>query len=583
MKEKELLEKAEEYVKLEQNEYFKREVEKLIKQKNMEELNDRFYSSLSFGTGGLRGIIGGGFNRINPFVVRQATQGLANYLKRQKEHSNPSVVIAYDSRHYSELFAEEAACVSCGNGIKTYLFTSLRPTPELSFAVRRLGGTAGIVITASHNPPEYNGYKVYWSDGGQIVPPHDGGIIEEVRNVGKNIKSLPKNKALEKNLLTPIDSEIDDAYVEIVKSHSLRPDLIREKGKELTVVYTPLHGTGKMLLERVLKEMGIDVVIVPEQAEPDGDFPTVEYPNPEEASAMEIAVNKAKEIKADLVMATDPDSDRLGIAVPEGNDYTLLSGNQLGALLCDYIFSSMKALGTLPPHPVFIKTIVTTELQRLIAESYGAEVYDVLTGFKYIGEKIRLLESTDRKFVFGGEESYGYLVGTEVRDKDAISAAAMTAEMALYDLARGKSVLDHLNELYRRFGYFEELLLSRTFKGQAGLENMKRLMENLRKNPPSVFAGVSVHMVKDYLEGITMDIKNRSREKNIELPSSNVIQFFLEDESIVTARPSGTEPKIKFYASCRRRDGDLEINKMNVKTRLKKVEEEINSIIKEFE
>jgi phosphoglucomutase len=550
MNRNEIKQRAEEYVELETNAEFRESVEKLLREEQWEELSERFYTDLSFGTGGIRGKIAGGYNRINPLVIARATQGLANYIGKQQHKGQDAVVIAYDSRRYSRLFAEETALVLAGNGIKVYLFSELRPTPELSYAVRKLGATAGVVITASHNPPEYNGYKVYWSDGGQIVPPHDKGIITEVRQVTREISRMDKQEALDSEQLVYIDREIDTDYIDTIKKHALRPDLIRKKGKDLKVVYTPLHGTGTMLMERIFEELGIEVVTVPEQREPDGNFPTVEYPNPEESSAMEKAIELGEEVKADLVLGTDPDSDRLGIAVPHNEGFILINGNQLGSLLADYIFSTLYALGNMPENPVLVKTIVTTELQTLIAKNYGARVYDTLTGFKYIAEKIKQFESTGESYVFGGEESYGYLVGTEVRDKDAIGAAAMTAEMALYDVSRGKTVLDHLDELYEKYGYFEERLLSKKYEGQAGAEKMNTIMANLREDPPSTFGGSKVVTIKDYQERVSKNRRDGTTEP-LELPVSNVLQFLTEDNTIISVRPSGTEPKIKIYASAR--------------------------------
>lgn len=553
MEHQELLNKANEYIAAEAHPAFAAEVQQLVAQKNFDELTERFYTSLDFGTGGLRGVIGGGFNRVNPFTIRQATQGLANYIINVAKVSAPSAVVAYDSRNYSDTFALQTALVLCGNGIKTYLFSSLRPTPELSFAVRQLGATTGVVITASHNPRQYNGYKAYWSDGGQIVPPHDKGIITEVKKVrSADIHVADHQEALDSGLLVMIDTQVDDAYIADVKSKALRPQLIREKGSQLKVVYTPLHGSGTMPVERALSEMGIEVVSVQEQREPDGNFPTVAFPNPEEAAAMQMAIDKARQVGADLVMGTDPDADRLGIAVPDGDSYRLITGNQLGALLSDYIFSTHKELGTLPKKPAFIKTIVTTELQRLIAQSYGAQSYDVLTGFKYIAEKIKEFESQPDgpTYLFGGEESYGFLVGTSIRDKDAVSAATLTAELTLYHVSQGNSLIDRLRQLWSQFGYFEEALLSTYFEGMAGLETMRSLMQQLRTTPPAQIGGMAVDCMKDYSNGTTTTLSSGSVENNIDLPASNVLQFILEDGSIVTARPSGTEPKIKFYTSC---------------------------------
>lgn len=549
-----LISKAQEYIKNEPNEFFKKQVEDLLKDAGQEqELSDRFYKDLDFGTGGMRGEIGGGTNRMNPHMIHKATQGLANYIKNAGVQ-DPHVVIAYDSRNFSDLFSLEAALVLCANGIKTSLFTALRPTPELSFAVRYLKATAGIVITASHNPKEYNGYKVYWDDGGQIVAPHDKGIIAEVRKASE-IKRVDKEEALAAGTLKLIDKEVDELFIQMIKDNAIRPELIREKGSSLKVVYTPLHGTGAMPVSRALEEMGIQVTFVPEQKEPDGGFSTVEYPNPEETEAMNMALKLAKETGADLVMGTDPDADRLGVGVPEGDDFVLITGNQLGALLADYIFSSLKETDQMPAKPLFIKTIVTSELQRMIAEDYGVHSEDVLTGFKFIGERIQAYEKEENgpQFVFGGEESYGYLVQTHVRDKDAVSAATMTAEMALYHVSQGRSLMDQLRNLWKKYGYFEELLVSKYFKGQSGGETMQRMLENLRKNPPDMLAGEKVAVMRDFLDGTTLE--NGKKEKNISLPSSNVLQFVLADGTVFTVRPSGTEPKIKFYASCHTEPG----------------------------
>ena len=550
--------KAREYVSLEQDAFFRTQVEALLAENNENELNDRFYKELEFGTGGLRGVIGGGYNRMNSYTVKKATQGLANYIKKNvSDIRAASVVIAYDSRNFSDLFSLKAALVLCANGIRTYLCSGLRPTPELSFAVRRLHATAGIVMTASHNPPEYNGYKAYWSDGGQVVPPHDGGIIAEARAVSGQVRELAKEEALDKGLLVMIDREIDDPFIAMVKSQCLRPALVKERGKNLSVVYTPLNGTGAMPVERALRELGIEVTFVPEQQHPDGNFPTVKFPNPEEASAMRLALELGRKKKADLVMGTDPDADRLGIAAPDGADFRLITGNELGVLLVDYILGTLTELGRVPKNGICIKTIVTTELERIVAESYGVASIDVLTGFKYIGEKIREFESVPNGpvFIFGNEESYGYLTNDEVRDKDAVSSAVMAAEMTLYHQSQGRTLIDQLKRIWQRHGYFQESGVSAYFKGESGHRTMDRLMETLRSDPPANFAGREVATIKDYRAGTTTSLTERKTAKDIDLPSSNVLQFFLADGSIVTARPSGTEPKIKFYTSCRSAPG----------------------------
>jgi phosphoglucomutase len=579
----EIIKKAREYIGLEKDPFFKKQVEELLAKKDYNELSDRFYTELEFGTGGIRGVIGGGYNRLNSFIIQKTTQGLANYIKKAATAEKASVAIAYDSRRFSPEFALDAARVLCANGIKTFLYTSLRSTPQLSFTVRKLGATAGIVITASHNPPEYNGYKVYWSDGGQIVAPHDKGIVAEVRKVlGPQIACLTKEEALSKGLLVMIDRDVDEAFIAMVKACVLRPALVKEQGKKLKVVYTPLHGTGAMPVEKALSDSGIQVVFVKEQKEPDGDFPTVEYPNPEEASAMKLALALAKKEKAHLVLATDPDADRLGIAVPDGAGYTLLSGNQLGVLLLDYILSTRKELGIMPGRGAYIKSIVTTELGRLIATDFGVECHDILTGFKFIAEKMREFEAQKNApvYVFGTEESYGYLVNTSVRDKDAVSAAVMTAEMALYHVSQGRSLLDRLNQLYEKYGYFEETQVSRYFKGESGLGVMNGLMARLRAAPPKSLGGLTVSLFKDYMEATTHDKASGARKKNIALPSSNVLQFVCTDGSIITARPSGTEPKIKFYASCRGEpQAPLANGRAAVKAKIESIRKEITTLV----
>ena len=578
MDQKELDTKISDYLQFEEHPHFIEDLNKVIKNNDTDELNDRFYTDLEFGTGGLRGVIGGGYNRMNPYIIRKSTTGLANYITRTS--TSGSVAIAYDSRNFSELFAEEAALVLCSHGIKVYLFTSLRPTPVVSYTIRKLNCTAGIVVTASHNPAEYNGYKVYWSDGGQIVPPHDTAIISEVNAVTGKVKTMNKDEAISKGLLVYTDKLIDEPYIKMVKACSFRPELMRTEGKNLKVVYTPLHGAGTMLVERTLGEMGINVITVPEQREPDGNFPTVEFPNPEIASAMKLGLELAKKESADILLGTDPDSDRLGIAVPDGEKYILVTGNQLGVLLSDYIFSSMKELGKLDSKSAFVKTIVTTELQSLVASSYGVKSYDVLTGFKYIAEKIKEFESTGEKYVFGGEESYGYLVTDEVRDKDAVTAAFLTVELTLYLRSQGKSVLDRLKEIWLEFGYFEELLISRYLKGEKGKTKMEEMMSSIRTNPPLEFGGIPLSIMKDYKTGETYTIKTGNKKNDIKLPSSNVLQFILKDGSKVAIRPSGTEPKIKFYASCKAEPGKtLEKSQIEVAAKLKKIEEDVDEFL----
>lgn len=581
MKENEIQAKANTYLELEENSVFREEVRSLLDSGNLSELNERFWQELDFGTGGLRGVIGGGNNRINTYTIRKATQGLANYIISHLPAEERGVVIAYDSRHYSDVFAEEAARVMAANGIKAWLFTSLRPTPVLSFAVRQLAACAGIMVTASHNPAKYNGYKVFWSDGAQVVPPHDKGIIGEVRKVTSRVAAMERGKAERAGLIIPIDSKIDDAYRTMVVKQSLNPALVKTHGSTLKIAYSPLHGVGAVPVESVLGELGLTVMTVPEQREPDGDFPTVEFPNPEIAPALAMALDLAKKENANLVMATDPDADRLGIAIPDGDDWCLLSGNRLGALLADYIFRTCKETGRLPANPAFVNTIVTSEFQNRIADYYGVTSFRVLTGFKYIGEKIRQFEADNlHSYVFGGEESYGYLVGTAVRDKDAVSAAAMTAEMALWNQQRGMTLLNHLEELWGRFGYYDETLISRTFESQEGQKLMSGLMESLRANPPKSIASIQVDEMRDFRDGTTWKSASGQSKKDIVLPSSNVLQFVLADGSLVTARPSGTEPKIKFYASCRSVKGDnIPAAREELERKFTGIQEWVNTLI----
>jgi phosphoglucomutase len=548
----EMRKRVEEYIDCEQDEQFRTEVARLLEQDDSSELEERFYRDLEFGTGGLRGVIGGGFNRMSPLVVGRATEGLARYVLEhgRKNGDEFRAVIAHDSRRYSDRFALQTALVFAAHGIHAYLFPQLRPTPELSFAVRELKANTGVVVTASHNPPEYNGYKVYWDDGAQIVAPHDTGIIEEVRSVSGAPSLLTKEEAIERGLLTYLDDEMDDAFVAMVKRQSVRPEVLKRHGKSMSVVYTPLHGTGALLVERVLGELGVSVTTVPEQREPDGEFPTVKFPNPEEASAMKLALELGEKEQAAIVMGTDPDADRLGIAVPGSNGYELVTGNQLGVLLADYILGGKQELGTLPEKPVFVTTIVTTPLQRKVAESYGVRVEETLTGFKHIATVMRRLDEhpDEGTYIMGDEESYGYLIGTEVRDKDAITATVLTAEMAAYLVSQGKSVLDRLNEIYDRFGYFEELQISQYFKGQSGNQIMSSVMRTLREDPPQSIGDVGVAEVRDY-QNQEVQRTGQGVVGTISLPKSNVLQFILTDGTVVSARPSGTEPKIKFYAS----------------------------------
>ncbi|MCL2601014.1 MAG: phospho-sugar mutase [Treponema sp.] len=545
----EIIKRAKDYIAKEQDSGFRGEVEDLLAKDDMNELKDRFYRDLEFGTGGLRGVIGGGFNRMNTLVVKSATQGLASYLVKtfpeKASAGRLSAAIAFDSRRYSAEFAEAAALIFAANGIKTWLFSGLRPTPELSFAIRHLGCDTGIVVTASHNPPQYNGYKAYWNDGSQVIPPHDAGIIDEVNRV-ETIGQISRQEALDKGLLKIIDKEVDEPYQAMVKSRLFRPDLIKEKGGAVKIVFTPLHGTGAMHVEKVLGDLGLEVITVPEQREGDGNFPTVAFPNPEEAAALDMAIRLGKKEKADVVMATDPDADRFGIAVPDRNgDYVLVTGNQMGTLMADYIFLSLKEQGNLPANAAMINSIVTTGMHKRVARLYGADCFECLTGFKWIADLMRQWENGlaagdpgARTFVFGTEESYGYNIETEVRDKDGVSAAAITAEMTIYWRSKGKSLLERLDELYVDCGFWQEIGISKYFEGPEGPATMKGIMDGYRTAPPKTLGGIAVSRVRDLEKGADG------------LPPSDVLQFFLEDGTVVSARPSGTEPKIKFYASC---------------------------------
>jgi phosphoglucomutase len=550
-----IIERAKDYIAKEREAGFRAEVEKLLagaqgtEPEAWKELEDRFYRDLEFGTGGLRGVIGGGYNRMNTLVVKSATQGLASYLIKafpeKAADGKLSAVIAYDSRHYSAEFAEAAALIFGANGIKTWLFSGLRPTPELSFAIRQLGCDTGIVVTASHNPPQYNGYKAYWNDGSQVIPPHDTGIIDEVNNV-KTLREISRQEALDRGLLKIIDKEVDEPYHAMVKSRLFRPDLIKAKAGEVKIVYTPLHGTGAMHVEKVLGDLGLRVITVPEQREGDGDFPTVAFPNPEEAAALDMAIKLGTKEKADVVMATDPDADRFGIAVPnKQGSYTLVTGNQMGVLMADYIFLSLGELGKMPPKAAMVNSIVTTGMQKRVAQMYGAECAECLTGFKWIADVMRQWElglaageAGAKNFVFGTEESYGYNIETEVRDKDGVSAAAITAEMTLYWRSKDKSLLDRLDELYQSCGYWQEMGISKYFQGPQGPEIMKGIMDKYRSSPPAALGGIAVFKVRDLEKGVDG------------FSPSDVLQFYLADGTVVSARPSGTEPKIKFYASC---------------------------------
>jgi len=539
MDKSEILKRAKDYIAEEKDERFSKEIEDLIAKEDYAELEDRFYQTLEFGTGGLRGIMGGGTNRMNTLEINKATQGLANYvLKAFPEEAKAGTlkaVIAYDSRLNSDVFAEATALIFAANGIKAYLFSSLRPTPELSYAIRELGAQTGVVVTASHNPRMYNGYKAYWNDGAQVIEPHDTGIIEEVNKVTE-VKTMTRVEAISTEKLVIIDKEIDEKFWEMCKAQLFRPELIKEKAKDVRIVYTPLHGTGGMHVTKVLGDLGLNIITVKEQFEPDGNFPTVEKPNPEEKPALTLAVELAKKEKADGLMATDPDADRFGTAFPDKDgNWVLLSGNQMGALLMDYVLLSRTELNKMPANPLVIRSIVTSPFGDYICKKYNVKMEEVLTGFKWIAAVEAQHEAKgDANYIFGLEESYGYKVETEVMDKDGVSAAAMCAEMILYWRSQGKSLLEHLDELYKEFGYFEDRAISQNFPGMSGVETMKNMMASMRANPPASLGGEKVVKVRDLMN-------------YPELPKSNVLQFYLESGTIVSARPSGTEPKIKFY------------------------------------
>ncbi len=515
------------------------------------EIKERFYMDLEFGTAGLRGIIGAGTNRMNIYTVRKATQGLANYIIKNGS-ADKGVAIAYDSRRMSPEFADEAALCLAANGIKAYVFESLRPTPELSFAVRKLSCIAGINITASHNPPEYNGYKVYWADGAQITPPHDKGIMDEVKAVEDytTMKTMSLDAAKEAGLYESIGADIDDAYIAELKKQVKRQDAIDAAAKDLKIVYTPLHGTGNIPARRILKELGFEnVYVVKEQELPDGEFPTVSYPNPEAAEAFELGLKLAKEIDADIVLATDPDADRLGVRVKDSNgEYHTLTGNMSGCLLADYEIGQKKELdGGLPADGKFIKTIVTTNMADAIAKYYGVDLIECLTGFKFIGQQILGFETSGKgEYLFGFEESYGCLIGTHARDKDAIVATMALCEAAAYYKTKGMNLWDAMIAMYDRYGYYKDDIQSITLKGIEGLAKIQEILETLRKNPPAEIASYKVLKARDYKADTIKDMAT-GEVTGTGLPSSNVLYYDLTDDAWVCVRPSGTEPKVKFY------------------------------------
>lgn len=568
-----ILKKAQLWLSDKFDEETRKQVKELIEH-NPDELTECFYRDLEFGTGGLRGIMGVGTNRMNKYTVAMATQGLSNYLNKCFKGETISVAIAFDSRLNSPLFAQIAANVFSSNGIKVYLFDDLRPTPELSFAIRHFGCKSGIMVTASHNPKEYNGYKAYWSDGGQVVAPHDTNIIAEVQKV--TTPEMVKMEGCPK-LIQIVGKEVDEIYLKLVKGLSLSSEVVQHQ-KDLKIVYTPLHGTGLRLVPEALFRYGFtNVSKVPAQSIPDGNFPTVVSPNPEESKALTMAIEQARAENAELVLATDPDADRVGIAVKNDKGaFVLLNGNQTASILFYYILTRWKELGKLKDKVFTVKTIVTSDLLSEISHSFNVPCFDVLTGFKFIADII-LRNEGKLQYIVGGEESYGYLIGDFVRDKDAVSSCCMIAEAAAYAKEHGKSMYELLNEIYQKYGYYKESLVSLTKKGKQGSQEIDDMMMKFRNNPPKTLNNIPVVTIKDYKLLISNDIKTGKQEK-IDLPSSNVLQFFLEDGSKITVRPSGTEPKIKFYFGI----VDKNREKADAETVNKRLEQKIESIIKDL-
>ena len=543
----------EEYQKWCESEEFDEETKKELLEikNNKEEIEDRFYKELEFGTAGLRGIIGAGTNRMNKYTVGKATQGLANYILEQGTQ-NKGVAISYDSRKMSKEFSMQTALILCANGIKAYLFKNLRPVPELSFAVRNLGCTAGVMITASHNPPKYNGYKVYWEDGAQIVAPRDKDIINKVRSVKSfnDIKQTTEEEALEKGLLKIIDTEMDDKYLKVLKNAVLNPEIMKEQGKKIKIVYTPLHGTGNTVTERLLTELGLEnVYVVPEQSKPDGNFPTVDYPNPEDPKAFKMALELAKKVDADVVLATDPDADRLGIFAKDAKtgEYMTYTGNMSALLIAEYRISQMKEKKILPQNGMLITTVVSSNLAKAISKQYNLECIEVLTGFKNIGKVMREAEEKqDKTYVFGYEESYGCLIGDYARDKDGIAAVMALCEAACYYMSKGKTLWDAMIDIYEKYGYYQEAQVSIVREGVQGAQEIKDMMTKMRNTQISKIGNYKVLTFKDINQDIVKNMQTGEITKT-GLPQSNVLYYELEDDSWCCIRPSGTEPKIKLY------------------------------------
>ena len=562
-----------------ENPYFDEKTRKELKNiaGDEKEISDRFYKDLAFGTGGLRGVIGAGTNRMNIYTVRKATQGLANFIIEENGQEK-GVAIAFDSRNMSPEFAEEAARCLCANGIRTWLFESLRPTPELSFALRELGCIAGIVVTASHNPPEYNGYKVYWEDGAQITYPKDEQIIARVNAITDltTVKTMSRKEADESGLLQIIGEEIDASYMEALKKLVLNPEVIKEQAKSLKIVYTPLHGTGNLPVRRVLSELGFEqVIVVPEQEKPDGNFPTVSYPNPEDKKAFALALELAKKVDADLVLATDPDADRLGVYAKDSKtgEYMAFTGNMSGMIICEYELSQRKEKGMLPEDGAIVTTIVSGNMSQAVAKEYGVDIIETLTGFKYIGEQIKLFEQNhNHTYLFGYEESYGCLVGTHARDKDAVVAVMALCEAAAYYKSKGLTLWDQMLVLFEKYGYYKEGLYTLTLKGQEGAAKIQEILKSFRSNPPKQIGEYKVLAFRDYEEDIIQnDVTGETTKTG--LPKSNVLYFELEDQAWCCVRPSGTEPKVKLYM------GVKGIDMQDAQNRLEQLTEAMTNLI----
>ena len=566
---KEALERANEWAN---NTYFdeetRNEIKSLLDSQNAQEIEERFYKDLEFGTGGMRSILVVGTNRMNVYNIRKATQALClEVLEYSKENNitQPSIAISYDSRRFSFEFAKEAASVVAGNGIKAYIFKRLNPVALLSFSVRHHNSQAGVMVTASHNPPEYNGYKVYWNDGAQVTPPNDQNIIDKFYAIKdfSTIKRIEFEDGVKRDLISWVGEDVENAYYDAILSKTIRPDFCRENGSDLKIVYTPIHGTGLLPCKRALNDLGFsNVEIVKEQAEPDSDFPTVSSPNPENPSALKMAVDLMQKTNADIVMGSDPDTDRLGVAHKHDGKIEYLNGNQIGVLMLHYILSNFKGQGKLSDNSYFVKTIVTTPLQDVIAKAFNVEIFNTLTGFKWICGKMNELERTspEKEFVFATEESFGYLPHTFARDKDGIASVTLMAEVALFYKKQGKSLTEALDSIYEEYGFSKETLVNKVYQGKAGAEKITRIMDHFRSLKPSTLCGLDIQVIEDYLAGMTIDLEtNKSTDLN--MPKSNVIGYHFKDGSRLYLRPSGTEPKIKFYIMIQVASGSLEEKK----------------------